>query len=216
MTQRSEPKVGWANDVVYWYSQLQQGKEVPEEMRSRVNELRQHLSAKGAARFLCGVAGGGADCLVPLPDKRTPVPKGQASKMRAELLPALSTLLQALKDRAERRKRGKSTAQDRAQARKEKKEQKAAQKAESERLKAEKAAARTAPKKASKAAKTTTPPPVPATTTPPPARKPRKEASLPGKAAKGGTLDLEAMVNQLASEIDPAELAKAAGLSKAA
>ena len=212
MTQRREPKVGWANDVVYWYSQLQQGKEVPEEMRSRVNELRQHLSAKGAARFLCGVAGGGADCLVPLPDKRTPVPKGQASKMRAELLPALSTLLQALKDRAERRKRGKSTAQDRAQARQEKKDQKA----ERERLKAEKAAARTAPKKASKAAKATTLPPVPATPPPTAARKPRKETVLPGKPAKGSTLDLEAMVNQLASEIDPAELAKAAGLSKAA
>ena len=227
MTQRSEPKVSWANDVVYWYSQLQQGKEVPEEMRSRVNELRQHLSAKGAARFLCGVAGGGADCLVPLPEKRTPVPKGIATKARAEILPALSALLEALRARQERRKRGqtkKTEAQERQAARDAKKQQASEKKRERELAAAGKAAA-VAPAHNKKSKRAASKPPAETLPTkletlehnrqPASGRKPRKETALPQKRTavsgpKGSAVDLDALINEYAAQIDPAELAKAA------
>lgn len=151
-TRPKTPSVGWANNVVYFYQKLLPGTEVPQEIRRKVAELRSTLSAKGAGRFLCGVAGGGAKCLEPLDEKRTPLPQGKTSKKPAVALPVLAELLGALSGRQKREEKAAARRKEREaqkakrEAAREKREaakkERSAQKEKQKAQKAQKAAVR--------------------------------------------------------------------------
>lgn len=114
MAPRSQtPSVGWAKNAVYYFQKLLPGTEVPSEFKRKVAELRSSLSAKGAGRFLCGVAGGGAKCLEPLHEKRTPLPQGKGAKEPATVLPEIAELIEALSGRQKREEKATARRKER-------------------------------------------------------------------------------------------------------
>lgn len=261
MAPRSKtPSVGWAKNAVYYFQKLLPGNEVPPDLKRQVEELRHSFSAKGAGRFVCGVAGGGAKCLAPLPEKRTPLPQGKAAKEPAVVLPEIAELIEALSGRQKREEKAAARRKEleareaKRKAAKEKREaakkERAAQKEKQKAAKAQKAAAReqrqadkaqkvakatqkkatqaasaaTKQKQDAKAAAKTATAKKAETKTPSladkvqvirvgdAAKSPPPKAGKPKAPERGKKqpADVEKLINELALNIDPAELARQA------